>query len=411
MARPKHIWSGWHLLGWITLAVLTLIAPKADAGSDATHHDVCRQLAPMVGPGDALVVASSDDAVICSINAEKALVPASIFKVLTAMAALHHLGPSHRFATDFYIRSGGAMVIKGFGDPLLVSESIDRISRYMATRVTSIEDLILDDSYFSYPLRIPGRGSSNEPYDAPNGALCVNFNTVFFKKEKGSWVSAEPQTPLLPVTLPKIVRSGLAEGRITLAANRKEGLRYSGEMFRYFFEKAGIAVNGGILFGGVDEQRDRLLWRYLSDKELTQVVADLLEFSNNFIANQLLLSIGAKVHGPPATVEKGVAVLRDYYHNTLGLSGGRIEEASGLSRSNRLTAKDMLHILGAFEPYHQLMRRQGRQWYKTGHLKGVRTRAGYLESSGGQPYRFVVMINTPGKTTDKIMQVLERRLK
>ncbi|MEZ4549093.1 MAG: hypothetical protein R2874_01050 [Desulfobacterales bacterium] len=48
-------------------------------------------------------------------------------------------------------------------------------------------------------LRIPGTvEGSFEPYDAPNRALCVNFNTVNFKTRGRTIVSAE-QTPLVKV--------------------------------------------------------------------------------------------------------------------------------------------------------------------------------------------------------------------
>ncbi|PQP32719.1 D-alanyl-D-alanine carboxypeptidase, partial [Desulfobacteraceae bacterium SEEP-SAG10] len=70
------------------------------------------------------------------------------------------------------------------------------------TQLKNINDLVLDGSYFKDPVLIPGVASTYEPYDAPNGALCVNFNTVNFRRDKnGAYVSAETQTPLLPFVL------------------------------------------------------------------------------------------------------------------------------------------------------------------------------------------------------------------
>ncbi|RKZ28041.1 hypothetical protein DRQ26_01915, partial [bacterium] len=60
-------------------------------------------------------------------------------------------------------------------------------------------------------------------------------------------------------------------------------------------------------------------------------------------------------------------------------------------------------ILQEFEPYHNLMRQNGREFYKTGTLKGIKTRAGYIENRKGELFRFVVLINTSGKSTNKIM--------
>jgi D-alanyl-D-alanine carboxypeptidase/D-alanyl-D-alanine-endopeptidase (penicillin-binding protein 4) len=154
-----------------------------------------------------------------------------------------------------------------------------------------------------------------------------------------------------------------------------------------------------------------MLWRYTAPNPLQDVVAALLEFSNNFIANQLMLSMGAKVYGPPGTMEKGLRALQTYYTSVLGIKTGRIAEASGLSRDNRISADAMLHILDHFQSYYQLMRQEGRQWYKTGTLRGIHTRAGYLNCSNGECYRFVVMINTPGKRTDRIMRMIEQALR
>lgn len=393
----------------LCLAALSWCATSAD-GLDAAGA-LKRELAAKVGRRDAVMVVSPDGKILAAVHEDLALVPASILKLVTTLAALEKLGPEYRFRTDFFIDSQNDLKIKGYGDPLLISEHLQVVAENMAARLSSIRNLILDDSYFEQPIRIPGRGTSTEPYDAPNGALCVNFNTVAFNRLNGSWVSDEPQTPLLPSVIPRIVASGLTRGRITLAADTSEALQYSGELFRYFFQQAGMVVQDGVRRGRVDPQKDQLLWSYHSRDDLRQVVAGLLEYSNNFIANQILLIMGAEVMGPPATMDKGLRVLRDYYYKVLKIGDGRIAEASGLSRRNRITARAMQKILQRYEPYHTLMRHEGRQFYKTGHLKGIRTRAGFLTSARGGLYRFVVIINTPKKSTDGVMGAIEKYLK
>ena len=129
---------------------------------------------------------------------------------------MHYLGPEHRFRTEFFIDNNSNLKIKGFGDPLLISEIVRKISHLLATLLsqsTIINDLIVDDSYFNQPLTIPGISSSSQPYDAPNGALCVNFNTVFFKHTESGYISAEPQTPLLPYAEKIISNRELQAGR------------------------------------------------------------------------------------------------------------------------------------------------------------------------------------------------------
>ncbi len=397
----------------VGLAAILATVPGTPTGTNAEviADKITQALATLVGPRDAVLVTDPDGRTLVTLNSESALIPASILKILTALAALETLGPGYRFYTDFYLDHENNLIIKGYGDPLLISERLAAIGNHLSQKTASIQDLILDDTYFDQPLVIPGRGTSDEPYDAPNGALCVNFNTVAFKREKGHWVTDEPQTPLLPSVIPKIKASRLSRGRITLAADSAQALNYTGEIVGYFLNQAGIRIHGAVHRGILDPDTSRLLWRYYSTADLSQAVAMLLEFSNNFIANQVLLVMGAHQNGPPATMDKGLSVLRQYYETHLGIQTGKIVEASGISRQNRITAQAMLKILNRFAPFYQLMRRKGRQFYKTGHLKGVRTRAGYLTRAKGGLYRFVVMVNTPGKSTPIIMQILEENIK
>jgi len=401
-----------YLIGWVCL-VLSAVIPAANASelpASASESDIVKQLSVLAGPQDAILVAAPDGRPLAAIHADRPLVPASILKLLTTLAALEKLGPDYRFKTDFYLDPRGNLKIKGYGDPLLISETLKVIAGQLAPLVPVVHDLVMDDSFFAQPIRISGRGNSTQPYDAPNGALCVNFNTVAFKSVNGQWVSDEPQTPLLASVIPKIAASGITRGRITLAADRFEALKYAGELLRFFLKQAGVQVTGGVINSRIDPTADALVWSYRSDATLDLVVSKLLEFSNNFIANQILLVMGAEILKPPATVDKGLQVLRGYYRDGLGIKTGRIVEASGISRKNRITARAMLRILEHYEPYHGLMRRQGRQYYKTGHLKGVRTRAGFLSGNHGGLYRFVVMCNTPGKSTDAIMSAIEKHL-
>jgi len=180
----------------VLIWILALGWTRASCGDTRTQ-----KIASLIGTEDSLLVVDPDGRIIISKNDTKKLIPASILKIFTSLVAMHYLGPEHRFRTEFFIDNNSNLKIKGFGDPLLISEIVRKISHLLATLLsqsTIINDLIVDDSYFSQPLTIPGISSSSQPYDAPNGALCVNFNTVFFKHTKSGYISAEPQTPLLP---------------------------------------------------------------------------------------------------------------------------------------------------------------------------------------------------------------------
>jgi D-alanyl-D-alanine carboxypeptidase/D-alanyl-D-alanine-endopeptidase (penicillin-binding protein 4) len=371
-------------------------------------------LKSFIGPEDSLLIADPRGGVMISKNASKNLVPASILKIFTSLGALHYLGSNFRFQTEFYLDQESNLKIKGFGDPLLVSEIVNDISRLLAALIgnsVKINDLIVDDSYFGQPLIIPGISSSSQPYDAPNGALCVNFNTVFFKRTESGYSSAEPQTPLLPYVEKKIKALKLKSGRIVLSHIKNENTIYAGKLFRYFLEQHGLQCRGKVKLGRVNQDEDKLIYRYVSRFSMQQVIARLLEHSNNFAANQLFITSGIKVSGPPGNIKKGVAAALAYAKETLQFDDMTLVEGSGISRKNRISARRMHRILEAFAPYHRLMRHEGREYYKTGTLDGVSTRAGYIVGRKDGPYRYVIMMNTPGKSAKpvsrRLLQVLQ----
>ncbi|MBG7605278.1 MAG: D-alanyl-D-alanine carboxypeptidase, partial [Actinobacteria bacterium] len=242
---------------------------------------------------------------------------------------------------------------------------------------------------------IPGISASSEPYDAPNGALCVNFNTVYFKRTNKGYISAEPQTPLLPMAMKKITLSKVRQGRIVLSSLEKENTLYAGQLFRYFLEKNNMSIHGSVKSGLVNKDTDCLILRHISPFALTEIISKLLEHSNNFTTNQLLIAAGINDSGQPGNLTKGVQAARKYAQNILGTSNMKIVEGSGISRDNRVTAAQMNLVLDTFEPYHTLLRREGRQYYKTGTLHGISTRAGFIQTKSGELYPFVVMLNTP----------------
>ncbi len=397
------------LLSLLTIAMVPLTAIPTGFGATGTEA-----ITSLIGEEDSLLVVDPDGSVTISKNDTKKLIPASILKIFTSLVAIHYLGPEHRFRTEFFIDSHSNLKIKGFGDPLLISEIVREISRLLAALLGQsaiVNDLIVDDSYFSQPLTIPGVSSSSQPYDAPNGALCVNFNTVFFKHTKSGYISAEPQTPLLPYAEEKIGHRKLKSGRMVLSHVENENTVYAGKLFEYFLRQEGVQFNGGVKPDKVNPSRDKLIFRYTSRFSLAQIISKLLEHSSNFTTNQLLISAGIEASGPPGNLAKGVEAAMAYASKELEIDDMTISEGSGISRENRISARQMIRILDAFEPNFGLLRQQGRDFYKTGTLNGVNTRAGYIASQYGGRYRYVVMLNTPHKSTrsimDELLQILE----
>ncbi len=371
----------------------------------ATNWNPVKEL---IGTRDAVLVAGPEGNILFSRHAERKLIPASILKLLTSLAARHHLGSDHRFVTEFYMDSENNLKIKGYGDPFLISEVIVDLAEILSPKINWCRDLVLDDTYFEDVI-VPGVAASFNPYDSPSGALCTNFNTVNFDCTGGKCTSAESQTPLVSFVVDRVCESGLPKGRIVLSAENDETTLYTGYLFKTFLNRKGVSCTGKVRMGKVTEN-DRFIHRYTSVFSLDQIISKLLEHSNNFVANQLFISAGAAAYGPPGNLEKGIRAAEAYLREYVKGEGIDLEEGSGISRINRISARSMLKILENFKPHHRLMTHRNGQYFKTGSLSDVKTRAGFMEGPTGKLYPFVVLINTPGKSPDQIVSRIRRAL-
>jgi len=310
--------------------------------SKSLHAQNLHDLQNLVGNHDAVIVADQYGEILFSKNADKMLVPASILKILTSLVAIHYLGPDYRFATEFYLDKDFNLKLKGYGDPLLISEILADIAKLLSLKIKRVNDIVLDDTYFKQPIIIPGRSLSFQPYDAPNGALCANFNTVFFKRKDGSYVSAEPQTPFLPFILKRVKASPYNQDRIIFSHEKNDIVLYVGHLLSFFLDREGIKSSGKIRVGKIQEINDKLIYRYYSKFFLKQVISKMLEYSNNFMANQILIASGAKVYGPPGTIDKGATAALNYAKNVLKIEDIAIVEGSGYPEKIRFQLKHFL---------------------------------------------------------------------
>lgn len=368
---------------------------------------------------DDIGVALSDQKgeLIYKVNSKTSFIPASTLKILTSLTAIKTFGKKHSFKTDFYYdQISKDLYIKGYGDPLFISEVIEQFSETLLATypIQSIRHLIIDQTYFSDSIRIPGKGSSLNPYDAPIGALCANFNTVMFeRKSSDRFISAEPQTPLLPEFTPLLKETGLKKGRIIIP--KKMGKIYAGLLIRSFLEKRKITFTGTVQTGKIPAPFLKSCKTFFSPYTAEQLIQMLLKYSNNFIANQLLLIMGAEKYGAPATLEKGRKIMEDFATDHLKLKNVVIKEGSGLSRANRISPEQMIKVLIKFLPHHTLLSYKDNDFFKTGTLSDVRTRAGYLKGKDGNLYPYVIMVNQEGKdykhAQKKLISVLNAYLK
>lgn len=372
-------------------------------------HAELNTINQIIGKNDAILVKDQSGNIILSKNAGNKLIPASTLKVLTALAAFHYLGEDHRFITEFYIDNQSNLIIKGYGDPLLISEVVSKACAELAPlilhKTKKINRIIIDQSYFE-SIDIPGTTyGSFEPYNAPVGALSANFNTVnFFFDKAGNLFSAEEQTPIFNFLHHQIKQSGLHQGRIILKSTQQD--LYAGSLFKFFLEKKGIEIVGDIDSNQSERNNKQLLYRLESPFTLSDVVKRLLEYSNNYIANQLIVAIGAKAYGSPGNLDKGTKAIKLFTEKKFSVKNYTMVEGSGLSRENRISAEDMSLLLEKFINYRFLMRTKKNIYYKTGTLTGISTRVGFLTRQDDEVYSYVIFCNTPGKSAGKIEQML-----
>lgn len=355
------------------------------------------------------------DAPLLSLAPDRPMVPASTMKLLVALAALDRWGPDHRFTTALFLDAEDRLWVRGGGDPTLVSEELDRLARALKQAgIDSIEGLGLDDSLFVGGDRLPGRSETNNPYDAPITALAVNFNTAALRIQEGAVSSGEPQTPLTAMARRQAYGLPAGRHRVNLRG-QEQSLLHFGEVLAVKLKQAGIQVRGGIRLAPVPRNARPVLV-YQNSRDLRAVIADMLEFSNNFIANSLFLSLGldanpaqrsdlrsdlgtAQQQMRSATLARAQRTMRDWAQQRFGWEAFEIKEGAGLSRGNRLSARQLLDVLEAFEPYRDLVAIQDgnpKVRAKTGTLNGVSSYAGWVLRDGNwTPFSLIINQSVP----------------
>jgi len=127
-------------------------------------------------------------------------------------------------------------------------------------------------------------------------------------------------------------------------------------------------------------------------RALSAILVELLIGSNNYIANQVFLEIGGHRLGGPVSIEKSLQVANEMLGRHDLAEAIHLEEGSGISRGNHFTALGLAQVLYLFEPHATLLRREGRARVKTGTFSGVRTLAGYADTSKHGRVRFVISL-------------------
>jgi D-Ala-D-Ala carboxypeptidase 3 (S13) family len=121
--------------------------------------------------------------------------------------------------------------------------------------------------------------------------------------------------------------------------------------------------------------------------------------------------IGGRHLGGPVSLEKSLRIENEMLA-AHGIDADiHLEEGSGISRNNRFTARGLAKILGLFAPHADLLRGHDGGLNKTGTMEGVRTLAGYANTSSHGQVRFVISLaGNDGEMRFRILRAIEAGL-
>lgn len=418
-------------------------------------------------PSDAIsiyVIKVGTPAPVIAWNANRAMNPASTMKLVTTFAGLQLLGPQYRWQTAMYADAApmngtvtGNIYLRGRGDPKLVPEELSKLIGHVhAAGVHTIDgNLVLDRSYFAadVPKASSLDGEDQKAYNVAPDALLYAFKTLSFTLTPdpvaqtvrieatpplaqlkidnqlqltngacGDWRSRAgmrtQQQPdgMLQVSFSGNYASDCGERGWNVATLNHADFMWGGFVALWQQSGGNFSHMPGLREGTVPRNAVLLATHY--GETLASVVRDINKFSNNVMARQLMLTIGAERGRRPATPANASIVIRQWLSQQgLDMPELVIENGSGLSRIERISAANMgrlllqasasevgplLHDSLPIAGFDGTMRKRlvsanaaGNAYIKTGTLEGVRAIAGYVDAVNGEKYIVVSMINHP----------------
>ncbi|MGM3386938.1 D-alanyl-D-alanine carboxypeptidase/D-alanyl-D-alanine-endopeptidase [Stutzerimonas stutzeri] len=402
------------------------------------------------------------DGVPTFVNADVSVNPASTMKLVTTYAALELLGPNYQWKTEFYadgpVENGtlnGNLYLKGGGDPKLNMEKLWLLLRDLrANGVKTVTgDLVLDRSHFvqpNLPVFDDDGNDRNKPFLVGPDSLLVNLKALrFIARNEGGDVQVLVEPPIATVridnriqALPRAKCPGWPDvrynpienedGSVTVVATGKlaagcsgqsylallDHQRYAAGAVRAIWAELGGSILGGDRVSPVPDDARMIARAYSPD--LVEIIRDINKYSNNTMARQLFLSLGAAMRSEADQDDAQAAqrVIRQWLAKKGIISPHLVmENGSGLSRAERISAREMASLLQAAwrSPYAAefissmplaavdgTMRKRlrntgvaGKAHIKTGTLNTVRAIAGYSRDGDGNSWAVVAILNHP----------------
>ena len=402
-----------------------LLCPvPAGANVDASIESALDS-AGLGGSGTGVYIWDLDAALpVYELNASTGLAPASNMKLVTSATALIDWGPDHRFVTELYapdvpVTPGGVLdgdlYLLGLGDPSLstrsyqhdvfdlTTASFETFARTLKREgVKKVKGRVLGDaSWFDKLKTVPYWKSGLQLECGPLSALSGNQGL-----DNGNRVSA-------PAT-------------------------WTAKLMTRALTGAGVKVKGKPGSGKVISTSKLVKRQYSA--ALPGILKHMNQESDNFFAETLLKGLGKDFYGEGSTAA-GTKASKAALH-AMGVKTGTyvIQDGSGLSYGDRLTAEGVVRVLGTmrqrddFDAYYDSLAVAGKDGTlddrmrgtaaagnahaKTGTLNIAVCLSGYVESANGHLVAFSILMNggsigTSGwgeatTTQDKIVAALAR---
>jgi D-alanyl-D-alanine carboxypeptidase/D-alanyl-D-alanine-endopeptidase (penicillin-binding protein 4) len=418
-----------------------------------------------------------DGSVVFAQNPDELLNPASNVKLFTAATALARLGPDYRFDTEFLVDAESresmmkdgkvkALFVRGHGDPTLTTDrlysAVSDLLHFGLKEITG--DIVLDETYFDGEREPPGwdQEHGDRAYLAMTGALSLNWNAVgvFLRPgaNVGSPASAEIEPPSEYFNVDnELVTGTKTQRRFNVSSQLDKDKAhekievdgfvpfekgswsvykrinspplYFGYTLKALLAQRGVKLKGRVRIAQAPPNA-KLLTVFQSET-LDIVLKKLQKHSSNFVAEQLIKTLGAEGRGTPGTHANGISVVEEFLEREVGIRKGSyvMRNGSGLNDTNRFSAAQVNQLLKYMWDHFPLApeylsalgiagkdgtikyRFEGtdavwRLRAKTGTLENVSALAGYVQSVGGEKFIFSVMANDfPGRASTVVQHI------
>lgn len=364
------------MLKYVLILFTLLLSSGAIADGNQTLMNNALPLLPNGSEASILVVESNTNETLLNHQSDILRPPASVQKLVTALAATLQLGPDFTFTTD--IESKEQDVIFRFsGDPSLRRDDIRRLVAGLKRDRSVIRgNVYLNGSAFNEFERADGWPWDNLGvcYSAPSSSISLDDNCAVAKmifKDKQSTKLGFEISRDAPINIIenldlldgldkrycnfKLMADNTNQFKLGGCIGRHEIPRflsfaiqntelYVAEMIRRELKHAGIELQGSIIRN--DRAKGKIIARHES-ATLTVLIDEMVKDSDNLIADNLLKTIGRQYYNEPGSFDNGVAATKAVLKQKAGIdfSAAVLADGSGLSRNNRMTTHQIMQIL------------------------------------------------------------------